>query len=101
MRSSALRSIGSALRGSSESTAPTGGFIVETSQESDAFYPSAAAPKEGGAVCDQVETLLNSRRPGRHCEEPLRRSNPGATACAAPAPRQSYCGLWVALLRSQ
>ena len=25
------------------------------------------------------------RRPIRHCEEPLRRSNPGATTCAAPA----------------
>ena len=25
------------------------------------------------------------RRLSRHCEEPLRRSNPGATACAAPA----------------
>ena len=26
-----------------------------------------------------------TRRPIRHCEEPLRRSNPGATTCAAPA----------------
>ena len=26
-----------------------------------------------------------SERPIRHCEEPLRRSNPGASACAAPA----------------
>ena len=37
----------------------------------------------GGEV--KQSNRLDSQRPGRHCEEPLRRSNPGATACAAPA----------------
>src|SRR5277367_6820516 len=35
----------------------------------------------------QLLNRLRQRRPIRHCEEPLRRSNPGATACAAPAAR--------------
>src|ERR1700685_4567122 len=40
-------------------------------------------PNTGGA--QYLPNRSGQRRPIRHCDEPLRRSNPGATTCAAPA----------------
>ena len=50
----------------------------------DARFRRAREPVErllGGA--QQLPKRSGQRRPIRHCEEPLRRSNPGATTCAA------------------